>query len=48
MGAICNGLANYGIFLPFSATFFVFSDYLVPSVRIAALMNSKVFYIWTR
>ena len=47
MGAICNGLANYGIFLPFSATFFVFSDYLVPSVRIAALMNSKVFYIWT-
>lgn len=47
MGAISNGLANYGLFLPFCATFFVFSDYLSPSVRVASLMQSKVFYIWT-
>ncbi|WP_104721098.1 transketolase [Helicobacter mesocricetorum] len=47
MGAICNALANYGLFLPFNATFFVFSDYLTPSVRVASLMKSKVFYIWT-
>ena len=47
MGAICNALANYGLFIPFCATFFVFSDYLSPSVRVASLMKSKVFYIWT-
>ncbi|MDA3967260.1 MULTISPECIES: transketolase [Helicobacter] len=47
MGAISNALANYGIFIPFSATFFVFSDYLLPSVRIASLMKSREFYIWT-
>ncbi|PZT49173.1 transketolase [Helicobacter valdiviensis] len=47
MGAICNGIANYGLFLPFCATFFVFSDYMSPSVRVASLMKSKVFYIWT-
>ncbi|NWF66915.1 MAG: transketolase [Campylobacterales bacterium] len=47
MGAIANGIALYGLFIPFNATFFVFSDYLKPAVRIAALMNSKQFYIWT-
>lgn len=47
MGAISNALSNYGLFLPFCATFFVFSDYLSPSVRVASLMKSKVFYIWT-
>ncbi|MCI5969052.1 transketolase [Helicobacter sp.] len=47
MGAISNALANYGLFLPFCATFFVFSDYMSPSVRVASLMHSKVFYIWT-
>ncbi|WP_104696784.1 MULTISPECIES: transketolase [unclassified Helicobacter] len=47
MGAIINGLANYGLFLPFCATFFVFSDYLSPSIRIASIMNAKVFYIFT-
>ena len=47
MGAISNGIANYGLFLPFCATFFVFSDYMAPSVRVASLMQSKVFYIWT-
>lgn len=47
MGAICNGVANYGLFLPFCATFFVFSDYMSPSVRVASLMKSRVYYIWT-
>lgn len=47
MGAICNGIANYGLLLPFCATFFVFSDYMSASVRVASIMRSKVFYIWT-
>lgn len=47
MGAITNGVANYGLFLPFCATFFVFSDYMSPSVRVASLMKAKVYYIWT-
>lgn len=47
MGAICNAFANYGIFTPYCATFFVFSDYLCPSIRVASLMNAQVFYIFT-
>ena len=47
MAAISNAIANYGLFFPFSATFFVFSDYLKPSVRVAALMGAKQFFIWT-
>lgn len=47
MGAITNAFANYGLFLPFCATFFVFSDYMSASVRIASIMRAKVFYIFT-
>lgn len=47
MGAICNAIANYGLFLPYCATFFVFSDYMAPSVRLASLMNLRVLYVWT-
>ncbi|WP_245945809.1 transketolase family protein [Helicobacter didelphidarum] len=47
MGAISNAFANYGIFIPYCATFFVFSDYLCPSIRVASLMNAQVFYIFT-
>lgn len=47
MGAIINGIANYGLFLPFCATFFVFSDYMSASMRIASIMKAKVFYIFT-
>ena len=47
MGAINNGIARYGLFLPFSATFFIFSDYLKPSARIAALMGIKHFFVFT-
>ncbi|WP_170019490.1 transketolase [Campylobacter sp. RM16190] len=47
MAAINNSFARYGLFLPFSATFFIFSDYLKPSARIAALMGVKHFFIFT-
>lgn len=47
MGAIINAFALYGLFIPFGATFFIFSDYMKPSVRLAALMKLKNFYIWT-
>ncbi|WP_104706248.1 transketolase [Helicobacter bizzozeronii] len=47
MGAICNGIANYGLFVPYCATFFVFSDYLCASLRLSALMGNQVFYIFT-
>jgi transketolase len=47
MGAITNGLALHGGLRPFCATFLVFSDYMRPSVRLAALMNLPVVYVWT-
>ncbi|MGP1485686.1 MAG: transketolase [Campylobacter sp.] len=47
MGAITNAFARYGLFLPFCSTFFIFSDYLKPSARIAALMGVKNFFIFT-
>lgn len=47
MAAIANGMALHGGVTPFVATFFVFSDYLKPALRLAALMNQKVIYILT-
>ncbi|MGE4471189.1 MAG: transketolase [Sulfuricurvum sp.] len=47
MASITNAMALYGPILPFSATFFVFSDYLKPSARIAALSGIQHFFIWT-
>ncbi|GAA7512202.1 transketolase [Helicobacter pylori] len=47
MGAITNALAAYGLFVPFCATFFVFSDYLMPSMRLSALMKLKALFIFT-
>lgn len=47
MAAIANAMATYGCLLPFTATFFVFSDYLKPAARIAALMKAQHFFIWT-
>ena len=47
MASIVNAMALYGPLLPFSATFFVFSDYLKPAARIAALTGIQNFYIWT-
>ncbi len=47
MGAVMNGMALHGGALPFGGTFFVFSDYMRPAVRLAALMGTKVLYSWT-
>lgn len=47
MAAINNAFARYGLFLPYSATFFIFSEYLKPAARIAALMKIKHFFIFT-
>ena len=47
MGAICNGIAYDGLFLPSGATFLVFADYCRPSIRIAALSRLPVTYIFT-
>ena len=47
MAAICNGLAAYGGFLPFCATFFVFIGYCLGAVRISALNRLRVLYIMT-
>lgn len=47
MGAVLNGMAIYGGLIPFGATFLIFSDYMRPSIRLAALMKQKVIYIFT-
>jgi transketolase len=47
MGAIANGLAYHGGFLPYAGTFLVFSDYMRPAVRLAALAGLHVVYVWT-
>lgn len=47
MGAIMNGLALHGGAIPYGGTFFVFSDYLRPSMRLAALMGLRVIYVLT-
>jgi transketolase len=47
MGAICNGIALHGLTRPYCGTFLVFSDYMRPPVRLAALMKLPVVYIWT-
>ena len=47
MGAIMNGMALHGGLLPFGSTFFVFSDYLRPAMRLAALMGLHVIYVMT-
>jgi transketolase len=47
MAAIMNGLALHGKFIPFGGTFLVFSDYMKPAIRLAALMKQQVIYIFT-
>lgn len=47
MGAILNGIAVHGGTRVFGATFLTFSDYMRPSVRLAALMGLPVTYVWT-
>lgn len=47
MAALCNGMALHGGVIPACGTFFVFSDYQKPAVRLAALMGLPVKFIWT-
>ncbi|MCC7361277.1 MAG: transketolase [Anaerolineales bacterium] len=47
MGAIANGLARHGGFLPYTATFLVFSDYMRPAIRLAAIMHAGVLFVFT-
>lgn len=47
MASIVNAMGLYGGIMPFSSTFFVFSDYLKPSARIASLSGIQHFFIWT-
>jgi transketolase len=47
MAALMNGMALHGGVIPVCGTFFVFSDYMKPAVRLAALMGLPVKYVWT-
>ncbi|MDD2698771.1 MAG: transketolase [Arcobacteraceae bacterium] len=47
MAAICNAMNIYGLFRVYSATFFIFSDYLKPAARVAALSHIPQHFIWT-
>ena len=47
MGSILNGIALHGPTRPYGGTFLVFSDYMRPAVRLAALMQLPVTYVWT-
>jgi transketolase len=47
MAAIASGMALHGGVIPVTGTFFVFSDYMKPAVRLAALMGLPVKYVWT-
>jgi transketolase len=47
MGCITNGMAVHGGLRPYAATFFVFSDYMRPAVRLSALMQAPSIWIWT-
>lgn len=47
MASIANGMALHGGVIPVCGTFFVFSDYMKPAVRLSALMQLQVIYVWT-
>ena len=47
MGATLNGMAAHGGIIPFGSTFLIFSDYMRPSIRLAALMELGVIYVFT-
>ena len=47
MAAIMTGMALHGGLLPFGATFLSFSDYMRPTIRLAALSKARVIYVWT-
>ena len=47
MGAIMNGIALHGGTRPYGGTFLIFSDYMRPAVRLATLMRTDAYYVWT-
>ncbi|MCH8207112.1 MAG: transketolase [Chloroflexi bacterium] len=47
MGAVANGMAVHGGLIPYTATFLLFSDYMRPPMRLAALMEQRVVYLFT-
>ncbi|MBA3497697.1 MAG: transketolase [Gemmatimonadales bacterium] len=47
MGSVMNGMALHGGILPYGATFLIFSDYMRPPIRLAALMERQVIYVFT-
>jgi len=47
MAAILNGLALSGLFIPFGSSFLIFTDYCRPSIRLSALMEQQVVYVFT-
>jgi transketolase len=47
MGAIAGGMALHGGVIPYTSTFLVFSDYMRPPIRLAALMKQRVIYVFT-
>jgi transketolase len=47
MGSILNGMALHGGLLPYGSTFLIFSDYMRPAIRLAALMKLHIIYIFT-
>ncbi len=47
MGSIMNGMSLHGGVIPYGATFLIFSDYMRPTIRLAALMNQRVIYVFT-
>ena len=47
MGAILNGIVLHGNTRPFGGTFLIFSDYMRPALRLAALMKAPTIYVWT-
>jgi transketolase len=47
MGAILNGMALHSELIPYGGTFLIFTDYMRPTIRLAAMMELPVIYVWT-
>jgi transketolase len=47
MGAVMNGLALSGAFIPYGSTFLIFSDYMRPAIRLASLMEQQVVFVYS-
>ena len=47
MASVCNGIAVHGGAIPYASTFLIFSDYMRPALRLSALMEQQVIYVFT-